>query len=87
MIFFFSSHLFDRGMSSDDDCFTGQSPGIRHEASHLYTGGSRMCIGEGQVQAGLLRRGWESGVVRWAGVFSEDVADGRGVAFKVVAAR
>ena len=41
------------------DCFTGQPPGIGHNACHLYTGGSRMCRGEGQVQAGLVRRGLE----------------------------
>ena len=46
-----------------------------------------MCIGEGQVQAGLLRRG--PGVCCSGGGrdFSEDVTDGRGVALKVVAAR
>ena len=43
-------------------------------------------IGEGQVQAGLLRRGL--GVCcSGGGDFSEDLTDGRGVAFKVVAAR
>ena len=46
-------------MSSSKDCFAGQSPGIGHDASHLYTGGSRMCRGEGQVQAGLLKKGLE----------------------------
>ena len=46
-------------MFNSKGCFTGQSPGIGHNASHLYTGGSRMCRGEGQVQAGLLRRGLE----------------------------
>ena len=55
--FFFSSRLFDRRLSSSKDCFTGQSPGMGHDGSHLYTGGPRMCRGEGQVQAGLLRRG------------------------------
>ena len=40
---FFSTRLFDRRMFSSKDCFTGQSPGIGHDASHLYTGGSRMC--------------------------------------------
>ena len=54
---FFSSRLFDHRLSSSKDSFTGQSPGIGHDGSHLYTGGPRMCIGEGQVQAGLLRRG------------------------------
>ena len=61
----FFPRLFDRRMFSSKDCFTGQSPGIGHDASHLYTGGSRMCRGEGQVQAGLLGRGlevWCSGV-------------------------
>ena len=44
-----------------------------------------MCIGEGQVQAGLLRRGLESAVVGGGGRdFSEDLTDGRGVALKVV---
>ena len=28
-----------------------------NDASHFYTGGSGMCMGEGQVQAGLLTRG------------------------------
>ena len=67
-IFFFSTRLFDRRMFSSKDCFTGQSPGIGHDASHLYTGSSRMCRGEGQVQAGLLRRGleaWCSGEGWW----------------------
>ena len=36
-----------------------------------------MCIGGGQVQAGLLRRGWESAVVGGGGDFSEDLTDGR----------
>ena len=31
-----------------------------------------------------LRGGWESAVVGGAGGFSEDLSDGRGVAFKVV---
>ena len=35
------------------------SPGIGIDATHSYSGGSRMCRGEGQVQAGLLRRGLE----------------------------
>ena len=48
--FFF--RLFDRRMFRSKDCFTGRFPGIEHDASHLYTGGSRMCRGEGQVQAG-----------------------------------
>ena len=48
--------VFDRRMSSSKDCLTGPSPGTGHDASHLYTGGSRMCIKEDQVQAGLLRR-------------------------------
>ena len=55
--YFFFPRLFDHRLSSSNDCFTGQSPGIGHDGSHLYTGGPRMCIGEGQVQAGLLRRG------------------------------
>ena len=46
-----------------------------------------MCIGEGQVQAGLLRRGLGVCCSGGGGDFSEDLADGRGVAFKVVAAR
>ena len=57
--FFFSPRLFDRRTFSSKDCFTGQSPGMGHDASHLYTGGSRMCIGEGQVQAGPLTKGLE----------------------------
>ena len=66
----------------------GQPPGIGHDANHLYTGGSRMCRGEGQVQAGLLTKGLEvccggGG----AGDCSEDLADGRGIACEVVAAR
>ena len=56
-LFFFSSRLFDSRMSSSNDCFTGESPGIGRDGSHLYTGGPRMCIGEGQVQAGLLGGG------------------------------
>ena len=52
---FFFSRLFDRRLFSSKDCFTGQSPGIGQDGSDLYTGGPRMCIGEGQVQAGLLR--------------------------------
>ena len=36
-----------------------------------------MCIGKGQVQAGLLKRGWESAVVGGGGDFSEDLTDGR----------
>ena len=45
-------------MPSNTDCFTGQSPGNGPNASHSKkTGGSRMCIGDGQVQAGLLNRG------------------------------
>ena len=39
-----------------------------------------MCIREGQVQAGLLRRGLGVGC-RGAGDFREDLTDGRGVAF------
>jgi len=61
--FFFSTHLFDRRMFSSKDSFAGQSPGIGHDASHLYTGGKRMCKGESQVQARLLRRGLKSGAV------------------------
>ena len=34
-----------------------------------------------------LEGGWKSGVVGGAGDFSEDLTDGRGVAFEVVAAR
>ena len=34
-----------------------------------------------------LRGGWKSGVVGRAGDLSEDLTDGRGVAFEVVAAR
>ena len=75
-IFFFSSRLFDRRMSSSNDCFTGPSPGIRHDGSHLYTGGPRMCIGEGQVQAGLLRRGLGVCCRGGGGDFSEDLTDG-----------
>ena len=56
---FFFSRLFHRKMFSSKDCFTGHSPGMGHDASHLYTGGSWMCRGGGQVQAGLLRRGLE----------------------------
>ena len=47
-----------------------------------------MCKGEGQVRAGLLTKGLEvccSG--GGAGDFSEDLTDGRGIAFEVVAAR
>ena len=73
--FFFSSRLFDRRLSSSKDCFTGQSPGIGHDGSHLYTGGP----GEGQVQAGLLRRGLGVCCSGGGGDFS--------VAFKVMAAR
>ena len=36
---FFFFLLFDRRLSSSNDCFTGQSPGIGHDGSHLYTGG------------------------------------------------
>ena len=43
-LFFFPPRLFDRRLSSSNDCFTGQSPGIGHDGSHLYTGGPRMCI-------------------------------------------
>lgn len=50
-------------MFGSKDCFTGESPGIGHEASHLHTGGSRMCAGEGQVQVGLLRTGMGGGLV------------------------
>ena len=57
--FFFFPRRFVRRTFSSKDCFTGQSPGIGHDASHLYTGGSRMCRGEGQVQAGLLTKGLE----------------------------
>ena len=32
------------------------------------------------------RKGWKSAVVRGAGDFSEDLTDGRGIAFEVVAA-
>ena len=39
----------DRRMASSKDCLTGQSPGIGHDASHLYAGGSRMCIKEDQA--------------------------------------
>ena len=46
-----------------------------------------MRIGEGQVQAGLLRRGLGVCCSGGGGDFSEDLTDGRGVAFKVVAAR
>ena len=56
---FFFSRLFERRMFSSKDCFTGQPPGIGHDASHLHTGGARMCRGEGQVQVSLLRRGLE----------------------------
>ena len=34
-----------------------------------------------------LGGGWKSGVVGWAGDLREDLTDGRGVAFEVVAAR
>jgi len=78
---FFPTRLFDRRMFSSKDCFTGQSPGIGHDASHLYTGGSRMCRGEGQVQASLLRRGLEVWCSGGAADFSEDLTDGRVVAF------
>ena len=78
-LFFFSSRLFDSRMSSSNDCFTGESPGIGRDGSHLYTGGPRMCIGEGQVQAGLLGGGGRD--------FSEDFTHGEGGALKVVAAR
>ena len=43
-----------------------------------------MCTGEGQVQAGLLRKGLEVCCSGMAGDFSED---GRGVGFEVVVAR
>ena len=46
-----------------------------------------MCIGEGQVQAGLLRRGLGVCCSGGGRGFSKDLTDGRGVAFKVVAAR
>ena len=84
---FFFPRLFDRRTFSSKDCFTGQSPGIGHDASHLYTGGSRMCRGEGQVQAGLLTKGLEVCCSGGAGDFSEDLTDGRGIAVEVVAAR
>ena len=46
-----------------------------------------MCMGEGQVQADLLRRGAGSRLKRrGVGGFREDLGDGRGVALKVVAA-
>ena len=57
IVCFFFSRLFDRRMFSSKDCLTGQYPRIGHDASHLYTSGSRMSIGEGQVQAGLRGRG------------------------------
>ena len=38
VFFFFFTRLLDRRMFSSKDCFTGQSPGIGHDASHLYTG-------------------------------------------------
>ena len=41
--------FFDRRMASSKDCLTGQSPGIGHDASHLYAGGSRMCIKQDQA--------------------------------------
>ena len=47
----------------------------------IYTGGSRMCTGEGQVQASLLRRGLEVWCSGGAADFSEDLTDGRVVAF------
>ena len=81
MIFFFSPRLFDRRTFSSKDCFTGRSPGIGHDASHLHTGSPRMCRGDGQVQ------GWKSAVEGGAGYFSEDLTDGRGIAVEVVAAR
>ena len=81
------SRLFDRRTFSSKDGFTGQCPGIGHDASHLYAGGSRMCRGEGQVQAGLLKKGLEVCCSGGAGDFSEDLTDGRGIAFEDVAAR
>ena len=62
-------------MFGSKDCFTGESPGIGHEASHLHTGGSRMRAGEGQVQVGLLRTGMGGG---GAGDLSEDLTAGIG---------
>ena len=59
VLFIFFTRLFDRRMFSSKDCFAGQSPGIGHDARHLYIGGPWMCRGEGQVQARLLRRGLE----------------------------
>ena len=85
LTFFFSTHLFHRRRFSSKDCFTGQFPGIGHDASHLYAGGSRMCRRKGQVQAGLLRL-LRSGLEVWcsgggAGDLSEDLTDGRGDMF------
>ncbi len=56
---FFSPDHFDRRLlcSLTRTFFTGQSPGIWHDAHHVYAGGPRMCMGEGQLQAVLLRRG------------------------------
>ena len=59
--FFF--RLFDRRMFRSKDCFTGRFPGIEHDASHLYTGGSG-CAEERAKSKPVLRRGlkvWCSG--------------------------
>ena len=57
LFYFLSPDLFDRRLFVNTDCFTGQSPGIWHDADHLYAGGLRMCMGEGHIQPVLLRGG------------------------------
>ena len=45
-LIFFLRH-FDRRMFSSKACFTGQSPGIGHDASHIYISGAPECVEEG----------------------------------------
>ena len=83
--YFFSTRLFDRRSFSSKDCFTGQSPGTMLA---IYIPAAPGCAEErAKSKPVSLGGGWKSGVVGGAGDLSEDLTDGRGVAFEVVAAR
>ena len=83
--YFFSTRLFDRRRFSSKDCFTGQSPGTMLA---IYIPAAPGCAEErAKSKPVSLGGGWKSGVVGGAGDLSEDLTDGRGVAFEVVAAR